>query len=118
MSGEINRAAVPSVSHKLGLGRSQGTLSWDEQREEGKKQLFSVFLLCFFTLFSEAVISFCHALFFVRFVFKGGNALSVTVDMDEMKMCSLKVSLSLLCPFLLFLGTFKALDFFISPLGN
>lgn len=45
VSGEMNRAAVPSVSHKLGSGRSHGTPLKDEQREEGRKQLFSVFLL-------------------------------------------------------------------------
>lgn len=44
VSGEMNRAAVPSVSHKLGSGRSHGTPLKDEQREEGRKQLFSVFL--------------------------------------------------------------------------
>lgn len=45
VSGEMSRAAVPSVSHKLGSGSSHGTLSWDEQREEGRKQLFRVFLV-------------------------------------------------------------------------
>lgn len=75
VSGEMNRAAVPSVSHKLGSGSSHGTLSWDEQRKEGREQLFRVFLVLlqcltcvFFTpsfVFSQAVISFCHAFFFL-----------------------------------------------------
>lgn len=69
VSGEMNRSAVPSVSHKLGSGRSCGTLSWDEQREEGRKQLLSVFLsllhqlTCVFpysVISSKAVISFCY----------------------------------------------------------
>lgn len=94
----MNRAAVPSVSHKLGSGRSHGTPPKDEQREEGRKQLFSVFPLtssaahtCFCTLsvvFSEAVISFCHALFFFFFgglVFKRGNPVSAALDMDEIE---------------------------------
>lgn len=98
-------------------------LSWDEQREEGRKQLFSVFLsllhqlsVFFFTLsffFSEAIISFCHASFFGGFE---ENASSVAVDMVEMEMCSLP--LSFLCLSLLFLGTVKVLDFFISALDN
>lgn len=71
----MSRAAVPSVSRKVGSGRSHGTPSEDEQREGGRKQLFTVFSrtslaahLCFCTLsvvFSEAVISFCHAIFFL-----------------------------------------------------
>lgn len=75
---EMNRAAVPSVSHKLGSGRSHGTFSWDEQREEGRKQLFSVFLSLLHRLtsvflrsviFSQAVISFCRAVFFKDYFF-------------------------------------------------
>lgn len=71
--GGVSRAVVPSVSRKVGSGRSHGTPSEDEQREGGRKQLFTVFSrislaahLCFCTLsvvFSEAVISFCHAIF-------------------------------------------------------
>lgn len=71
VSGEMNRAAVPSVSRKLGSGRSHGTLSWDEQREKAAVQCFSLtsspIHLCFFyplcVIFSEAVINFCYALF-------------------------------------------------------
>lgn len=93
----MSRAAVPSVSHKVGSGRSHGTPSEDEQREGGRKQLFTVFSrtslaahLCFCTLsvvFSEAVISFCHAIFsfFVLFGgvrFRRGSPLSPAVDTD------------------------------------
>lgn len=53
VSGEMSRAAVPSVSHKLGSGRSHGSLSRDEQREKGKKQLFCVFLLLLHQLTSD-----------------------------------------------------------------
>lgn len=78
MSGETNRAAVPSVSHKLGSGRSHGTLLGRSKGKDGEggKQLFSVFLLlppqqlaCVFprsVIFSASVISFCHAFFFLE----------------------------------------------------
>lgn len=94
----MNRAAVPSVSRKLGSGRLHGTLSWDEQREERRKQLFSVFLSLLHQLnrgvFSPPFFRFhfitlelwaenvVEKSFAISLSLNGQSAVSVAVDMD------------------------------------
>lgn len=95
MRGEKNRAVVPSVSRKLGSGSAHGTPSEDEQREEGREQLFNVFLLLLHqltyvfvpSLWSSLKLSLASVMlfFFGGLVFTGGNPLSAAAVVDEIE---------------------------------